>query len=60
VDSSGSESYGKLVEIARSDDDNSWVSTPISADMFLKNVGTFNHYMTQDLNRRPSLVQRPP
>jgi hypothetical protein len=60
VDSSGSGSFGNLVEIARSDDGNSWVSTPFSIDMFLKNVGAFNYYVTHDLNKRPSLGQQLP
>lgn len=60
MDSSASESSGKLVEIARSDYGNSWVSTPFSIDMFHKNFGAFNHYVTQDLSRRPSLGQQLP
>ena len=38
MDSSGSESSGELVEIARSGDGNSSVSTPFSIDMFLQNL----------------------
>jgi hypothetical protein len=40
VDFPGSESFGKLVEIGKSDDGNSWVSIPFITYVFFQNLNT--------------------
>jgi hypothetical protein len=58
VVSPGSESSGMLVEIGKSNYGNNWVSTPFISCVFFQNFGAFNHYMTQEPNRTPSLGQQ--